>query len=437
MTLPIDDVWLTGDSVAAGVPSQRIHLAGPGAPSAVRTANAPVAHRNGGPDPRPTFDPTSFDPGPDLPPLPTLTPLPTFRPLSQWPAGTGEATPTPADPLPGNADEQADPRCEDGTSDLESPIVAPDADQTIRVTGLPGPGGGPSDISSGPVTPLATDEEASRITGNGEPIRRRRRAVEAPDAEAQTTDQHAVETDPARPVAPTVDSSARPEEVPRKVLVLGGSGVVGSAVARALAAQGARVAVHHASRAAEAGVLVDGLPGQGHLAVGADLSDSDDVAALIHFVAQSFDGLDVVINAASAGQSVARVSIVGSSLSEWTEAWTNTLTVDVLGAATVAHAAAAAFVAGGRGGRIILVAAKGRPFEDGRDSLRIATEQAVGALGSALAAELAPYGIGVTVVGSGSAAASGWSPGTLAETVAWLAAGPAASLPGAVFNIAG
>ncbi|MDQ2737964.1 MAG: SDR family oxidoreductase [Actinomycetota bacterium] len=222
----------------------------------------------------------------------------------------------------------------------------------------------------------------------------------------------------------------------RRVLVIGGSGTVGSAVVRALTTQGARVAVHSEGRAAEADQLVATLPGEGHLGVAADLSDGDAVAGLVRFVDAAFEGLDVVINAAS-DESAASPSILGSSLTEWTDAWTASLTFDVLGAATVAHAAANAFVERGMGGRIILLAARGRPFGQRRGSVTAATEECVAALGAALATELAPHGVSVTVIASGSAAAPGWSPDVLAETVAWLASGPSVVLPGAVVTIDG
>lgn len=255
-----------------------------------------------------------------------------------------------------------------------------------------------------------------------EPVRHHHRAAEVTEPEPE-------------PLA-AGQGTARPRPAQR-VLVLGGSGALGSAVARAMANQGARVAVHHATHAAEAGALVADLPGEGHLSIGADLSDSAGVADLIRSVDERFDGLDVVINAASAIESVSGASVMGSSLADWADAWTSALTVDVLGAAIVAHAAAAAFVARGRGGRIILLAGKGRPSTGVPNPVGLATEQAVGAFGSALASELAPHRIGVIVVGSGPAASPGWSPSALAETVAWLASGPTSSLPGAVFDIAG
>ncbi|SDO52334.1 Short-chain dehydrogenase [Nakamurella panacisegetis] len=470
MTLPIDDVWLAGESTT-GVPDQRIHHTDPnsmadGSNGALMnpqngsngahmnpqngsngvdrdpSSNHPADAGHGRPR---TFDPRSFDPGPDLPPLPTLRPLPTIKPMATWPP---KAPPAQAPDEPRTPDEPAAPVAATATAATEAPTDAdapagPDAavvepadvspepsdptdlppatgepadDRTIRVSGL-SIDGGVDDIVAGPVgsAPVAP------ATGPGTPaptIRRRRRATDFEDGAPESLE-------------------AAGSHAGQRVLVLGGSGTVGREIARSLAARGARLAVHHATRGPLAGQLVQDLPGTGHLAVGADLADADAVADLIASVDAQFDGLDVVINAATAGDSIGRPALVGSSLSDWTDAWTGALTVDMLGAATVVHAAAAAFIARGRGGRIILVAAKGRAADDRPSSVAAATEQAVGALGSALAAELAPHGVGLTVVGSGSASSAGWSPEALAEAVVWLASGPTASLAGAVFTIAG
>lgn len=393
MTLPIDDVWLTGGSTA-GEPGQRFPPTDANS-MASGSNDSPMTSPHGatgslGPDHssttggRPSFDPRTFDPGPDLPPLPNLRPLPTIKPLGTWP---------PAYAPSSAGSVQAEP-------------VQADDDRTIRVAGVLS--SNLDQLGSGPITTAVSPTAAPSV-------RHRRRAAEL-DAPA-----------PARASNPNRG---------RRVLVLGGSGTVGSAIARALARQDARVAVHHATRGPGADQVVAELAGSGHVAVRADVADADAIAALIMSVDEQFDGLDIVINAISAGDSAGRPALVGSSLSEWTDAWTGTLTVDVLGAATVVHAAAAAFIKRGRTGRIILVAANGHAADGAPNALTTAAQQAVGVLGSALAIELAPHGIGVVVVGSG-ASSTHWSPEALAETVAWLAFGPAIALPGAVLTIAG
>ncbi|MGH3445110.1 MAG: SDR family NAD(P)-dependent oxidoreductase, partial [Nocardioidaceae bacterium] len=70
-----------------------------------------------------------------------------------------------------------------------------------------------------------------------------------------------------------------PGSVPvgRRVLVTGGSGGIGRAVARAFADLGDRVAVHYGRSADAARQVVGSLPGEGHLIVQADLADPDAV----------------------------------------------------------------------------------------------------------------------------------------------------------------
>lgn len=438
ITLPIDDVWLSGDP-ALVVPGQRL-AGGPGQHPTNGRSNSESRREPARTD-GVRFHPAAFDPGPELPPLPVLRPLPLIRPLGGWVSTPSTPAPAPAvvPPLPATS-ERRRPAGRDGESlaePVEPEAVEPAESPTVRVAGISEQ---PAAGTAAPPAPNHADRHSlpDRVIQPtyDQPTRRRRRAPEP------------IEDEPALPgtepglAAPHHNGHAQwpqPEvhTQRRRVLVLGGSGTVGGAVVRALAAQGARIAVHSASRPDEAARLIDTIPGDGHLSVAADLSDGEAVAALINSVDSAFDGLDVVINAASSAESAAQTAIVGSSLSDWTDAWTSSLTVDVLGAAIVTHAAAAAFVARGRGGRIILLAARGRPFMQARGPVTMATEQSVIAMGAALAAELAVHGIGVTVIGSGDAASSGWSPELLADTVAWLASGPAAALPGAVVNISG
>ena len=216
------------------------------------------------------------------------------------------------------------------------------------------------------------------------------------------------------------------------MLLLGATGSVGAAIARALAAAGDRLVLQHGAGAERAAVLLASLPGADHLVRSADLADPADIADLIASVDEEVRGLDVVINAAS---DRAPTATLDSGRNAWADSWSSVLSVDVLGAAAVAHAAASVFRARRRGGRIILVPARGRPADGPADLARESAAAAISALGRGLARELAPHGIGVTTVAAGPAAASGWSPDDLAETVVWLMAGPAASLPGAVLTI--
>lgn len=83
----------------------------------------------------------------------------------------------------------------------------------------------------------------------------------------------------------------------RRVLVTGGSGGIGASVATHAARQGAVVAVSGRNRD-RLDALVDSLPGPGHVAIVADLTDPDAAGGLIAGAAEALGGIDVVVHAA-------------------------------------------------------------------------------------------------------------------------------------------
>jgi 3-oxoacyl-[acyl-carrier protein] reductase len=77
-----------------------------------------------------------------------------------------------------------------------------------------------------------------------------------------------------------------------RVLVTGGAGGIGVPTCRALATEGARVAVHHRTSGATATSLAAELDG---LAVRADLTDEEAVERMVDQVAAAWGGLDAVV----------------------------------------------------------------------------------------------------------------------------------------------
>src|SRR5690349_15375993 len=87
----------------------------------------------------------------------------------------------------------------------------------------------------------------------------------------------------------------------RGVLVTGASRGVGAAVARAFAAQGDRVVVHHRGDASRdlAEAVVAGLEGEGHARVAADLSEPAEVRGLAARAVEALGRVDVLVNNAA------------------------------------------------------------------------------------------------------------------------------------------
>ena len=95
----------------------------------------------------------------------------------------------------------------------------------------------------------------------------------------------------------------QPDLTNRVALVTGGSRGIGAAVARALAAAGADVAVNYRERAAEAAAVTADIRAMGRraVAVGADVSDSAAVAAMMATIADALGPIDILINNAGIG----------------------------------------------------------------------------------------------------------------------------------------
>ncbi|MFD7637466.1 SDR family NAD(P)-dependent oxidoreductase, partial [Streptomyces sp. NPDC059873] len=85
----------------------------------------------------------------------------------------------------------------------------------------------------------------------------------------------------------------------RRVLVTGASRGLGRAVSRAFAAQGDHVAVHYATRAADARHTLDSLAGTGHALVGGDIAYPAGAARVADEAAEALGGIDVLVNNAA------------------------------------------------------------------------------------------------------------------------------------------
>ena len=98
----------------------------------------------------------------------------------------------------------------------------------------------------------------------------------------------------------TTTSTEAPASAPRVALVTGGSGGIGGAVVRRLAADGMAVVVHYSGSAERADQLAEQITATGGTAVAlaADVADADRMAELFDTVERRFGGIDVVVNTA-------------------------------------------------------------------------------------------------------------------------------------------
>ncbi|KAA6210554.1 SDR family NAD(P)-dependent oxidoreductase [Streptomyces filamentosus] len=255
----------------------------------------------------------------------------------------------------------------------------------------------------------------------------------------------------------------RPEGTPvqlpdtgRGVLVSGASRGLGRAVARAFAARGDRVAVHHGTRAEDARTTLDSLDGTGHVLVGGDLADPAGAAEVVAAAADALGGIDVLVNNAAVNLPH---PLAETPYEEWAELWRRHAAVNLLAPANLSHLVARRMIDRGTGGRIVNIGSRGAFRGEPDHPAYGATKAALHALGQSLAVSLAPYGIAVASVapgffatervaprleGPGGEAIRAQSPfgrvaeaDEIAEAVLWLASPAAEWASGTILDLNG
>lgn len=174
-------------------------------------------------------------------------------------------------------------------------------------------------------------------------------------------------------------------------LVTGASGGIGSAIAQALAAQGARLAVS-GSNVAKLEAFRDGLGGD-HVALPCDLSDGAAVDALVPAAVDALGKIDILIN----NGGITRDNLV---MRMKDEEWDAVIRVNLEAVFRLARAAARPMMKA-RFGRIVsitsVVGTTGNPGQ----ANYAASKGALTAMSKALAQELASRGITVNCVAPG------------------------------------
>ena len=175
----------------------------------------------------------------------------------------------------------------------------------------------------------------------------------------------------------------------------GASRGIGAAVARAVAGARGRGARPYGARRPPAEAVAAALPGDGHAVVGADLGDPQAVQAMVGEAAAALGRIDVLVNNAGIFEPH---PITESTYEQWQDAWSRTLTVNLVGAANVTWCALRHM---GRGGRIVNVGSRGAYRGEPTHPAYGASKAGLVAFGQSLARALGPSGIAVTAVAPG------------------------------------
>ncbi len=193
--------------------------------------------------------------------------------------------------------------------------------------------------------------------------------------------------------------TAKPDETrrfeDRVALVTGGASGIGEAVARRLAAEGARVVIGDID-GARAGALATALAGlgPGALAVRADVSLPADAAMLAKRAAAQWGRLDILVHSAGVG-------VERSFLETTPEDWRRIIDIDLSGTFYACQAAARAMVPRGYGRIVTLASTAGVRGGTGRAAYG-AAKGGVIALTRVMAVELAPHGVTVNALAPGA-----------------------------------
>lgn len=184
-------------------------------------------------------------------------------------------------------------------------------------------------------------------------------------------------------------------------LITGAARGIGAATARAFAAAGLRVAVHHRTHRSEAEALLASLPGDGHTLLAADLVEPDAATDLMDRAVRDLGSVDVLVS--NAGQWIGHPPTT-TDYREWQDAWRRTLDVNLTGAANLAWAMTDHLVhrtSGPAAGRMIFVGSRGAYRGEPEAPAYGAAKAGVHALAQSLAAHLGPYDVGVYAVAPG------------------------------------
>jgi 3-oxoacyl-[acyl-carrier protein] reductase len=179
----------------------------------------------------------------------------------------------------------------------------------------------------------------------------------------------------------------------KAAVVTGASKGIGAAIAKALAAEGAAVAVNYASSAADAEAVVKAIAGTGGKAVAikGDVSKADQARAVIEAAVKAFGRLDVLVNNAGVYEMAPLDAITEASFRKMFD-------INVLGLLFATQAASPHLA---EGGSVINISSVVSTLTPPGSAVYTGTKGAVDAITGVLAGELGPRKIRVNAIRPG------------------------------------
>ena len=143
--------------------------------------------------------------------------------------------------------------------------------------------------------------------------------------------------------------------------------------------------------------LLSALKGDGHMAVQADLANTNEIETLVKKTIDKFGRIDVLVN--NAGVYVEH-SLEKINFTDWQKSWDKSIGVNLLGPANLTYCVANEMIKQG-GGKIINISSRGAFRGEPTAPAYAASKAGLNAMSQSLAKALAPHNIFVYAIAPG------------------------------------
>ncbi|MEN8222059.1 MAG: SDR family oxidoreductase [Acidobacteriota bacterium] len=172
-------------------------------------------------------------------------------------------------------------------------------------------------------------------------------------------------------------------------IVSGGSRGIGAAVAEKFAEAGAVVIITFNKDRRSAGSVLDNLEGEGHNAVGCDISDPDQIGEMVERVIEEYGRIDILVNNAGIYE---ETDLRDTGFDQWKDIWERTMELNLTGAANLAFLTGKQMISQGEG-KIINVTSRGA-FRGEPDAPAYGASKAgLNSFSQSMAKALAPFNV--------------------------------------------